>query len=89
MYWVVFSVKAFPCVVCIGHERSLLQNAVCVEYVLQDWEPRGAIDLRGYLIVKTVERGVGTQKFSFKLVKYGTSVDRHCFRCRTEHDFIR
>jgi len=53
--------------------------------VLQESEPQGAIDLRGFVVVRELECG----KFAFKLVKYGTHVDQHCFYCRTEDDMIR
>jgi len=57
--------------------------------VLQDSEPQGAIDLRGYVVVKALECGGATHKFAFKLVKYGANVDRHYFHCRTEDEMAR
>jgi len=58
-------------------------------HVLQDSEPQGAIDLRGYVVVKAPECDGGTHKFAFKLVKYGTNVDRHYFHCQTDNEMIR
>ena len=57
--------------------------------MLQDSEPQGAIDLRGYVVVKALECGGATHKFAFKLVKYGANVDRHYFHCRTEDEMAR
>jgi len=57
--------------------------------VLQDSEPTSAIDLRGYVVVKTPDCGAATHKYAFKLVKYAARVDRHHFHCQSEHDFIR
>ena len=58
--------------------------------VSQDSDPEGAIDLRGYVVVKALDcDGAGTHRFAFKLVKYAASVDRHYFRCRTEEEMTR
>ena len=55
---------------------------------LQNSEPQNAMDLRGFVVIKEPECSGGTQKFAFKLVKYGSAVTRHYFHCRTENEMI-